>query len=153
MEVSSAYLGPALTPFSRIRQILPQDLGEGVSDSGEFVCASLTKSPKPGLPDSLKSGRRQSFTFETEFWLTRSIGCWRGGPKHLPVRAQVMYHWQPWQHKKLQHTLTRTEVDRLDVQTALHNEADTRIVRFRAEVHTMVAQGVPDIETLIHTLP
>ena len=100
-----------------------------------------------------------------DFWLTRRlqaggqaksaspvhyfhVGRWRGGPRHFPVQAWVMYHWPPWEHKKLQTAALRTEVDRMDIQSALCNEADHRVAHFRSEVQTLVDQGVPNIETL-----
>ena len=49
---------------------------------------------------------------QIDFWLTRRlqaggkaklagpmsdfhVGRWRGGPRHMPVQASLMYHWQP----------------------------------------------------------
>ena len=102
---------------------------------------------------------------QIDFWLTRRlhaggkakaatplpelhVGRWRGGPRHLPVQAWVMYHWQPWEHKRFQAATSSTEVDRMDIIQALHNEKDNRITQFRMDVQALIESGASSIEAL-----
>ena len=102
---------------------------------------------------------------QIDFWLTRRlqaggkaklagpipdfhVGRWRGGPRHTPVQASLMYHWQPWEHRKFQHITNQTEVDRLDILRASSAADDPRIPRFRADVQNLVSQGPLSIEQL-----
>ncbi|CAE7241161.1 Riok1 [Symbiodinium necroappetens] len=102
---------------------------------------------------------------QIDFWLTRRlqaggkarlagpmpdfhVGRWRGGPRHTPVQASLMYHWQPWEHRQFQHLTNQTEVDRLDILRASSAADDPRIPRFRADIQTLVSQGPLSIEQL-----
>ena len=102
---------------------------------------------------------------QIDFWLTRRlqaggkaklagpmpdfhVGRWRGGPRHMPVQASLMYHWQPWEHRKFQHLATQTEVDRHAILRASSAADDPRIPQFRADVQTLVSQGSLSIEQL-----
>ena len=102
---------------------------------------------------------------QIDFWLTRRlqaggraksagpmsdfhVGRWRGGPRHLPVQASLMYHWQPWEHRQFQHLTHQTEVDRHDILRACSAADDQRIPRFRADVQTLLTQGPLPIEQL-----
>ncbi|CAE7238879.1 CFDP2 [Symbiodinium sp. CCMP2456] len=102
---------------------------------------------------------------QIDFWITRRlqagglarcayplqqyhVGRWRGGPRHLPVCAKVMYHWQPWEHRKLQQTMGQTEVDRMEILKACQDEHDPRVARFRTEVQELTAKHTLTVETL-----
>ena len=62
------------------------------------------------------------------------VGRWRGGP----VSAQVMCHWQPWEHHRTQHGPREIEVDRHAIQIALSTEGDDTVALFRTQVHQML---------------
>ena len=81
---------------------------------------------------------------QIDFWLVRRLhsggaakrakplhnfilGRWRGGPRHMPVSAQVMYHWQPWEHHRTQHGSREIAVDRHAIQIALSTEGDDKV--------------------------
>ena len=102
---------------------------------------------------------------QIDFWLTRRlhaggkakaatplpelhVGRWRGGPRHLPVQAWVMYHWQPWEHKRFQAATSSTEVDRMDIIQALRSAKDNRITQFRMDVQALIERSAPNIEAL-----
>ena len=92
---------------------------------------------------------------QIDFWLVRRLhsggaakrakplhnfilGRWRGGPRHLPVSAQVMYHWQPWEHHRMQHGSREIAVDRHAIQIALSTEGDNKVALFRTQVHQLL---------------
>ena len=86
------------------------------------------------------------------------VGRWRGGPRHMPVHAQVMYHCQPWEHHRVQHEPRKVEVDRHAIQAALSTEGDSRVAQFRAQVHQLTectvstVSRIEDLQAGIHSV-
>ena len=126
-------------------------MGQGIQDADEFAAIIqgldlvVLNTYQQSVPAHTYHWNQQKS--QIDFWLTRRlhaggkakaatplpalhVGRWRGGPRHLPVQAWVMYHWQPWEHKRFQAATSSTEVDRMDILQALHNEKDNRITQF-----------------------
>ena len=76
----------------------------------------------------------------------------------MPVHAQVMYHWQPWEHHRVQHEPRKVEVDRHAIQAALSTEGDSRVAQFRAQVHQLTectvstVSRIEDLQAGIHSV-
>ena len=112
---------------------------------------------------------------QIDFWLVRRLhsggtakqakplhnfilGRWRGGPRHMPVSAQVMCHWQPWEHHRTQHGSREIAVDRHAIQIALSTEGDDKVALFRTQVHQMLesadsnSRSIEDLQAGIYNI-